>query len=95
MNTNARSLREKFPQQHEILFQCIHCGRHQTITLLTKGVCAVYMLKNKKICVQVLRTGASRNIDQCPCPQDLFTLLLIYQKYFQKNRFISNNLFRK
>jgi hypothetical protein len=41
MNTNVRTLREKFQQEqeekHQILFQCIHCGRHQTITLLTKG----------------------------------------------------------
>jgi transcription elongation factor Elf1 len=59
-NTNVRSLRDKFQhqqanqysnvtqnrqdQKHDIAFQCIHCGRHQTVTLLvqsniTNGVC--------------------------------------------------------
>ena len=55
-NTNVRSLRDKFQlpqvnqydnvtkQQHDISFQCIHCGKHQTLTILlqadvAQGVC--------------------------------------------------------
>jgi hypothetical protein len=72
MNTNVRSLRDKFQQQqanqydnltknrqeqkHDVLFQCIHCGKHQTVTLLlesniTKGVCCLSIknfIKNKR-----------------------------------------------
>jgi transcription elongation factor Elf1 len=83
MNTNGRSLRDQFQQQqqkHDIQFECIHCGRHQTISLLSqskiiKGVCCLYIYRRLKICVQVLRAGASRNMNQCPCPQNLFTFL--------------------
>ncbi|CAF4273547.1 unnamed protein product [Rotaria socialis] len=81
-NTNARSLRDQLQQQrpqvnqygnisnyrhdqkHDILFQCINCGRHQT-------VCLIFQPNATK----VLRTGASRNMNQCPCPQNLFTFL--------------------
>ena len=36
--------KNRHEQKHDILFQCIHCGRHQTVSLLlqtnkTKGVC--------------------------------------------------------
>jgi uncharacterized protein CbrC (UPF0167 family) len=66
-NTNVRSLRDKFQQQqanqydnmtknrqeqnHDILFQCIHCGKHQTVTILlqsniTRGMCLyIYIRK--------------------------------------------------
>jgi transcription elongation factor Elf1 len=60
MNTNGRSLRDQFQQQqqkHDIQFECIHCGRHQTISLLsqskiTKGVCVlfIYISKIKDLC---------------------------------------------
>ncbi|CAF1016284.1 unnamed protein product [Adineta ricciae] len=48
-NTNVRSLRDKFQlsqvnqydnvtkQQHDISFQCIHCGKHQTLTILLQA----------------------------------------------------------
>jgi transcription elongation factor Elf1 len=61
MNTVVRALREKFQQQeekHNFQFQCIHCGRHQTISLMlqsniTKGVCYLYriLFKIKDLCL--------------------------------------------
>jgi transcription elongation factor Elf1 len=72
-NANVRSLRDKFQhqpanqysnvtknrqdQKHDISFQCMHCGRHQTVTLLLQsnipnGVC-LYMkfrFKIKDLC---------------------------------------------
>jgi transcription elongation factor Elf1 len=53
-NTDIRLLHENLQQQtnrheqkREISFQCCHCGRQQTISLLlqpnlNKGVCVVY-----------------------------------------------------
>ena len=49
-NTHGRSLRDKVNQsnnvtknRHDISFECIHCGRHQTLTLLlqSNGVCLI------------------------------------------------------
>ena len=58
-NTDKRSLREnlqqladRHEQKHEISFECRHCGKQQTISLLLqpnikKGVC---LLMEEQIC---------------------------------------------
>ena len=77
-------------QKHDIVFPCSHCGKHQTISLLlpfneTQGLSwpekqRSAVRSKKRVAGEVLRTGASRHRNQCPCPQDLFTILLTCQR---------------
>lgn len=84
MNTNVRASHDSSQQEQrqDVRIQCSFCGRHQTIVLISSAnqIQGVYVCDredcetNAKSCVQVLRTGASRKLTQCPCPQNFYTL---------------------
>lgn len=82
-NANVRSLRDQFEQQqkHDISFQCIHCGKHQSLIIIfqtnlkkgTRDFSNENFILNRKFVVKFY-AQVHLEIYQCPCPQNLFTL---------------------